>query len=230
MSRWPIGRYLLANHTVFLTGVLIAVYLLTAVLVAVAALVTDVTVSGVDITGQVLQWLAVAYGYSATALLSTVLTHGRTRREFLVQHPVFQIVTAGVLAAVVTGAYAVEAAVYRAAGWSRALQDHRVFAVDDYPTIFLAYASMLAIWMMTGAFLGAAFYRWQAAGAAALVPAAIVLTLSGGANGFLSLPFARLGLSSPPEIVVVTVVAVAAGWALLWATLRDVALRTRVPV
>ncbi|GGN35699.1 hypothetical protein FHR83_006221 [Actinoplanes campanulatus] len=228
MNRWPILRYLLSSHTVVLVGFLLGVYLLVAVIVAVAAMFTEVTVSGVDIAGQVLPWLAAGYGYSAAALLSTVLTHGRTRREFLAQHPVFLLVTAGLLAVVATGAYAVEAVVYRAAGWTRTFQDQRVFEAGDYPLILLAYVSMLAVWMMTGALLGGAFYRDEGGGLLALLPAAVLLSVSGGANGFLSLPFTRWGLTSAPEVAVVTVVAVAAGWALLWAALRDVPLRTRV--
>ncbi|GAA4969145.1 hypothetical protein [Actinoplanes utahensis] len=224
MSRLPIARYLFSSHTLFLIMFLGAFYLLVAVVVAVAALATPITLSGVDVAGQALHWLALGYGYSAATLLTTMIVHGRTRREFLVQHPLFQVVTSAVLAALITGVYALEAVVYRAAGWTRRLQDHRIFEATDYPTIFGAYWSMLTVCLMTGAFLGAAILRWETAGALALLPAAVVVVYAGAANGLFSLPFARVGLD-----VAVTAVMVAAGWALLWSAVRDMPVRIRVP-
>ncbi|MDI6105093.1 hypothetical protein QLQ12_41565 [Actinoplanes sp. NEAU-A12] len=143
MSRWPIARYLFCAHTVFLVMFLGAVYVLVGVILAAAVTRGPATISAVDVAGQVLHWLAVGYGYSATGVLARMVVHGRTRREFLIQHPVFQVVTAGVLAALLTGVYAAEAVLYRAAGWARALQDHRVFEAGDYPMIFLASWYML---------------------------------------------------------------------------------------
>lgn len=225
MRRLVIARYLFSSHALFLLMFLGAFYLLVAVVIAVAALFTPITLSGVDVAGQVLHWLALGYGYSAAGLLTTMLVHGRTRREFLLQHPLFQFVISAVLAALVTGVYAVEAVVYRAAGWPRKLQDHRIFEADDHLLVFTAYWSMLAVCLMTGAFVGAAVLRWEAAGVLALLPAAVLIVYAGAAHGLFSLPFARIGLG-PAAVAAMVVV----GWALLWPPVRDMPVRIRVPV
>ncbi|WP_433797056.1 hypothetical protein [Actinoplanes sp. CA-252034] len=229
MSRWPILRYLVSQHLVFLTMFVAGGCLLAAVVTPVFLVFTPITLSAVDIGAQVLFWLAVGYGYSAAGLLATVVSHGRTRREFAVQYPVFLLVTSAVLAALITGAYAAEAVVYRLAGWTRHLQDQRVFEAGDYPQIFVAYLCMLVFCLITGAFVGTAFYRWEGAGVAALLPAAAVLGFGGASTGFFSLPFARFAAPGPPVMAVVTVTALVVGWALLWLSVRDVSLRTRVP-
>jgi hypothetical protein len=192
-------------------------------------LFTPITVSAVDIGGQVLFWLAAGYGYSAAGLLATMVSYGRTRREFAWQYPVFQLVTAVVVAALVTGAYAAEALLYRSAGWTRHLQDQRVFEAGDHLLVFVSYLCMLAICLVTGAFVATAFYRWESGGVLALLPAAVLLAYGGTMTGFFSLPFARLDVAGAPALLAVTFAAVAAGWALLWAAVRDVSLRTGVP-
>ncbi|MEU4620497.1 hypothetical protein AB0G04_11040 [Actinoplanes sp. NPDC023801] len=230
MRRFPIARFLLSTHLPFLAIVLPAMYLLVGVIVAVAVLMRGpATVSGVDLSGQVLHWLAVGYGYSAPGLLGTMLVHGRTRREFATQHPAFQLVTAVVLAALITGVYAVEAVLYRAAGWTQAMQPDRPFEAGDYPMIFVANLSMLAIALLTGAFVGVALYRRTATGALALLPAAALLTYGGAAHGYFSLPFAQGAMQSGPALLAVTAAAVVIGWALLWAYARDVPLGNKVP-
>lgn len=228
MSRWPIARYLFSAHTVFLVLFLGAVYLAVAVILAVVALLGSVSVSGVDLTGQLLHWLAAGYGFSAAGLLATMILHGRTRGEFLIQYPVFQIVTSAVLAALITGAYAGEAVLYRAAGWPRTVQPHRFFEAGDYPAIFLAYWSMLAVCLMTGAFVGAAMARWEGVGALAFAPAAVLLVFAGGVNGMFSLPVGRVGPDGVAFLLAVTVAVFAVGWALLWAAVRDLPLSSKV--
>ncbi|HWS35772.1 MAG TPA: hypothetical protein VN408_23900, partial [Actinoplanes sp.] len=163
MIRWPIARYLFTNHTPFLVMCLGGLAVLGALILAVASALTTISLSVVDIGGQILHWLAIGYGFSAATVLTTMIVHGRTRREFAVQHPVFQIVTTGLLALLITGVYAAEAAVYRTAGWERRIQDQHVFGATDYPMIFTAYWSMLAVAMLTGTFAGVAFLRGQAA-------------------------------------------------------------------
>ncbi|WP_229074863.1 hypothetical protein [Actinoplanes sp. DH11] len=224
MTRWPILRYLLSSHTVFLLLVLIPIYLFVGVVVGAVSIYVDIRLSGVDVVGQVLPWAALGYGASTSNLLPTMLVHGRTRREFLTQHPIFQVITTGLVAALITGCYAIETAAYRALDWEQKVQQQRIYAADEYGTIFTAYWSMLLIWLMVGVFVGVAFYRWEAGGGLALIPAAVLVVLSGGVNGFFSLPFARTDLPLLP----VTVVAVAIAYGLLWLSGRDVSLRAKV--
>jgi hypothetical protein len=228
MTRWPIARYLLSTHFVFLMFVLLCFYAVCAVILGVAAALTDVTISTVDAAAQVLIWMALGYGASATGVLSTMMVHGRTRREFLVQHPFFQLVTTGTAAALITSAYAVETAVYRALDWGQKVQEHRVYeSTSDYPVILAVYWCMLLTWMLVGVFVGAAFYRWEAAGALALLPAAAVVLINGSVTGFFSLPFTRIEVDGVLPVIGVTVVLVAVTAAMLWATVRDIPLKTR---
>jgi hypothetical protein len=225
VRRFPIARFLLLNHLPFLVLVLAGIYLLVAVILGVAVAVSGpASVSAVDVAGQVLHWLAAGYGYGASGLLATMLVHGRTRREFIVQHPAYQLVAAVVLAALITGVYAVEAVLYRAAGWTQAMQPDRPFGTGDYPLIFLANASMLSIALLVGSFAGVGVYRRDGTGALALLPAAGLLVYGGAMHGFFSLPFAQVGLP-----MAATYAMVAAGWALLWAFAHDVPLGNRVP-
>jgi hypothetical protein len=228
VSRWPILRFLLSEHLVFLMLFLTGGYLLAVLVVPVFLLFTPITLSAVDIGGQVLFWLAAGYGYGAAGLLATVVSHGRTRREFAGQYPVFQLVTAVVLAALITVVYAAEAVLYRAVGWTRNLQNQRVFEAGDHLLIFVAYLCMLAIFLTTGAFVGTAFYRWEAGGVFALLPAAVLLAGGGSMTGFFDLPFVRPAVSGAPAMLAVTAAAVAAGSVLVWAAVRDVSLRAGV--
>ncbi|MEU8244561.1 hypothetical protein AB0C07_40425 [Actinoplanes missouriensis] len=218
-------RYLLGSHTIFLLGCLVPIYLFAVAVVAVVSIFTDIRLSGMDAIGQALPWVTAGYGAATSSLLATMLVHGRTRREFLIQHPAFQVITTGLGAALITGFYALEVLLYRAAGWQQKVQEQRVYhSADDYGTVFLAHWSMLLTWLMVGIFIGVAFYRWEAAGGLALIPAGVILAYCGGVNGFFSLPFFRTDL----PLVPVTLAAVAIAYGLLWLSARDVPLRTRV--
>ena len=224
MRRWPIARYLFSTHLIFIPLLLVGFYLAAAVLLAVVATITDIRLSAADLGGQILPWFASGYSATASGLLATMLVHGRTRREFLTQYPIFQLLCAPLLAGVTTGVFAVESVVYRALDWTQKVSDQRVYeSATDYATIFGAYWSMYLVWMSVGLFFGVAVYRWEAAGGLALLPAAALVIAAGGVSGFFSLPFARTGL----DLTAVTVVSVAIAWALLWVSGRDIPLRTR---
>ncbi|BAL89341.1 hypothetical protein AMIS_41210 [Actinoplanes missouriensis 431] len=225
MNRWPIARYLLGSHTVFLLIVLAGIYVFALLVVGAVSLFTDIRLSSVDVVGQALPWVAFGYGAGTSGLLTTVLVHGRTRREFLLQHPVFQVITTLLAAALITGAFAVEGLAYRAFGWTQKVQEQRAYdTAGDLATIFGVHWSMLLIWLMLGVFVGVAFYRWEAAGGLCLVPAGLLVLWTGGVNGFFSLPFARTGM----PLVPVTLAAVVIAYGLLWYSARDVSVRTRV--
>lgn len=228
MTRWPIARYLFSTHTPFLVICLAGLYVLGAIALAVAAVLTTVSISVADIGGQVLHWLALGYGFSSATVLTTMIVHGRTRREFLLQHPVFQAGTAALLAALITGVYAAESALYSALGWTWKLQQQRVYETGDYPMIFLAYWCMLAVCMMIGAYLGVAFLRGDGATGLALLAGPVLVVAGGSVNGFFDLPFARLDLESAGAVAAGSVLLFALAWALLWATGRDVPVRSKV--
>ena len=229
MSRWPIARYLFSTHYPFLILILLGFYLACAVLLTVVSLLTDVRISTVDASAQVLTWLCLGYGASATSMLSTMMRHGRTRREFLLQYPLFLLALAATAAAVITLVYAGEAAVYRALDWGQELQKHRVYeSATDFPAIFVSYLSVLLIWLVVGAMLGTAFYRWEGNAVLVLPIAAVVVLVTGGFNGFFGLvPALRAEDAGLGVILAVTAVAAAAVWAMIFGTVRDISLRTK---
>jgi hypothetical protein len=229
VNRWPIARYLLSTHYVFLLFVLFGFYVACGVLLTVVALLADIRISTVDVGGQVLCWLALGYGASATTTWSTMMVHGRTRREFLTQYPVFLAALTVTAAALIAAVYAGEAALYRAFGWGQTLQDQRVFtSASDFPTVFVTYLSMLLVWLLVGAFLGSAFYRWEGSAVLALIPAAGLVLVAGGFNGFFAIvPALRAETSNLLVILAVTAGLVAVCWALLWGTVRDMSLRLK---
>ncbi len=144
----------------------------------------------------------------------------------------FQFVATGVLAGCTTIAYAGESLLYRANGWPQALADDRLYnATVEYPLIFLSYWAMLLVWMLTGSFIGAGFYRLQAGGVLILPVALVFLVVSGFGNGFMSLPFIDLGFGlhdlGVPAAVALSAACALAAWGLAWAVARDMPLRTR---
>lgn len=229
--RWPIGHLLMTTHLFFLVLCWTAFIVLAGLVLAGVAIFGTVRISAVDGGGQVLRWLALGYGaHLVYTTLPTYLVHGQTRGEFLRQAPVFQFVASGILAALTTGAYAVESLLYRANGWNQAFIEDRIYGAGQYPLIFLSYWSMLLVWTVTGSFLGAAFYRLQAGGVLALVLGVPLLLVSGVGNGFANVPF--IDLSFGLDVGAAGAVAVSAGCAAValafaWALVRDMPLRTQ---
>jgi hypothetical protein len=156
-KRWPIGHLLLTTHLPFLLICWAVLVALAGLVLTAVAIFGTVRISTIDVGGQILRWLALGYGAHLTfTVLPIYLAHGQTRREFLLQAPVYQFVATGVLAGCTTIAYAGESLLYRANGWPQALAEDRIYnAASEYPLIFLSYWGMLMVWMLTGSFIGA---------------------------------------------------------------------------
>ena len=231
--RWPIGHLLLTTHLPFLLLCWAALVALAGLVLAGVAIFGTVRISTMDVGGQILRWLALGYGAHLTfTALPIYLVHGQTRREFLLQTPVYQFVATGVLAGFTTIAYAGESLLYRANRWPQALADDRIYnATTEYPLVFLSYWGMLLVWTLTGLFIGAGFYRLQAGGVLVLPVALVLLVASGLGNGFLSLPFLELGFGlrdlAIPAAVTLSAGCALVAWGLAWAMARDMPLRTR---
>ncbi|GLY02980.1 MULTISPECIES: hypothetical protein [Actinoplanes] len=227
--RWPIAHLLLTTHLPFLAVCLAGLILLAWLILGGVSAFGSVRISALDVGGPFLRWLALGYGYHLLAtMLPTFLVHGRTRREYLLQVPVFQLVTTAVLAGMTTLGYAAETVLYRAAGWPHQLAQDRLYDnTGDYLLIFGNYWTMLLGWMVTGWFLGAAFYRFQVGGVLAL-PVALGLLL---ANATGDLPIVDAG-QWHQDLGVPVALALAAGGTvvaavLCWAIARDMPLHTR---
>jgi hypothetical protein len=232
-QRWPIGHLLLTTHLPFLLLCWAALVALAGLVLAAVAIFGTVRISTIDVGGQILRWFALGYGgHLAFTALPIYLAHGQTRREFLLQAPVYQFVATGVVAGCTTLAYAGESLLYRANGWSQALSDDRVYsAATEHPLIFFSYWGMLLVWMLTGLFIGAGFYRLQAGGVLVLPIALALLVASGLGNGFMNLPFIDLDFGvrdlGIPAAVALSAGCALAAWGLAWAVARDMPLRTR---
>lgn len=231
-GRWPIARLLFSTHLPFLVICWFAMLAVTGVVLLGVAVFGTVRISAIDVGGQILRWLAVGYGaYLTHSVLPTYLVHGQTRGEFLRQVPVYQFVATGVLAGMTAAAYAGESLLYRANGWSQTFLEQRLYSDGgEYPVIFLSYWSMLLVWSLTGLFLGAAFYRLEAGGVLLLLVAVPLLIVSGLSNGFVDLPFVRLGFSTgfdPLTTVLVSGFSALVALAVAWALARDMPLRSK---
>lgn len=231
--RWPIGRLLMTTHLPFVMLGWIGLVALAGLLLVGVAIFGTVRISTMDAAGQVLRWFAFGYGaYLVHTLLPIYLVHGQTRREYLRQAPVFQLVSAGALAGLHTIGYAAETLLYRANDWPQALSEDRLYDnASQYPLIFISYWGMLLVWTLTGSFVGAGFYRLGAGGVLLLPVALGLLMLSAVGNGFMNLPFidVRLGALQldVPAAVGVTAGCAVLALALAWALARDMPLRTR---
>ncbi|GAA2533172.1 hypothetical protein [Pilimelia columellifera] len=231
--RWPIAYLLLTTHLPFLVFCLAGLLVVAGLVLGGVAVFGAVRISALDVGGQLLRWLALGYGYYLLrTMLPMVLVHGRTRREYLCQVPVFQLITTGVLAGATTLGYAAESLLYRAAGWPHQLAEARLYSdTTDHLVIFASYWMMLLGWMATGSFLGAAFYRLRAGGVLALPVALLLLAVNGLSNGVLSLPFIKLDLL-PQDLGVPAALTLGAASTLVavglcWLLARDMPLRTR---
>ncbi|GAA3390531.1 hypothetical protein [Cryptosporangium minutisporangium] len=231
--RWPIAAYLFTAHLPFLMLCVAALVGLAGLVLAGVALFGTVRISALDAGGQFLRWLALGYGaHLVYTLLPTCLVHGRTRGEFLRQLPVFQVGATGVIAALVTLAYAGEALLYRAAGWPQGFQEDRLYDQGtDAALILLTYWSGLLVWMATGSLLGAAFYRLEAGGVLVLPLVVVLLAVNGLSTGVFDLPLLGSVLGSHdlgvPAVLAIAVASAVAALAATWALARDMPIRTR---
>ena len=227
-----ITRLLYATQFWFLLLMWVGCVVGVVLIVAGVALFRDITVSGWDQAVQVIRWLALGYGtYLTGRLLSQLIAHGQTRRDFMIHVSGFVTAVSAVLAGLMTVGYLVERLIYRALGWPHKVDDDRLFTSStDVAPIYISYLVLFLVWTIIGAMLGAAFYRLEAGGALFL-PVALVLALGsgmlirfGGLPLFSSLPDLRdLPLAA---IVGLGALIYAAGVGITWALVRDLPVRS----
>ncbi|MFG1926928.1 hypothetical protein [Cryptosporangium sp. NPDC048952] len=229
-SRWPILRYFLATHLLFLSFCFGLVVVVIAAVVGVYAIFGTVDLSALDTFGPGWFWRWAALGYGAYlyfTLLPTFLVHGRTRGEYVREVSAYQVVATAVLAALTALAYVGEALIYRAAGWSETFQPGRLFeSGTEFGLVFVTYWTGMLVWTLAGSLLGAAVYRFHGGGLL-LVPVAVVLLLLNGLNFGRAEPlwigpevgvWGTLGLAAVSSAVAVT---------LIWSLARNVSVRLR---
>jgi hypothetical protein len=233
VNRWPLTQYLFGAHLPFLL-VMLPLYLVgVALFITAFAVFGTVEHSLLDIGSQVLRWIVLGYGIHLTyGLLPVFLVHGQTRREFLVQVPVFLVASSVILAALICLAYWGETALYSAAGWQQRVSDDRLYATtSEYGLVFVSYLAMFIVWLFVGTLIGAGFYRSDLLGLVMLPVALVLVAVAGFGIGFNQLPFVDISFGvdnvSLPATLALCGGSAAVGLALTWAVARDIALRNQ---
>ncbi|EXG81926.1 hypothetical protein [Cryptosporangium arvum] len=230
-TRWPILRYLLTAHLLFLLLSLGAFVAISGLILGGVALFGTVSVSALDVgVGQFFRWMALGYGgHLFYTFLPHCLVHGRTRGEFVRQVPVYQVVGAAVLALAIAVLYVGETLLYRAAGWTQGLRPGHLYeSGTDFGAVFVSYWAALLVWTVVGSMIGAAWYRFPGVGVLLVPVAAAILFVNGlnlniGEWGPLS-----GGLAGGPwGLVGIAAVSTAVAVAVTWSIARDVPVHVR---
>lgn len=179
-KRWVIAKQRLRDDTAATIVVWIGFAVVVFGLVFLVSRFTNISISAWEIGSQIPRWYLGAMGVYHTAVyLPMYIAHGRTRREFARQSPIALAWLVVLVASLMTAGYALEGAVYRAAGWTQGLSsDGHLFASPDaYGTILAEFLGTFAVWAVAGAALGAAFYRNGFVGLLLLPPAIVTAGL-----------------------------------------------------
>lgn len=230
---WAIARLLFATHLPLLL-VLWAIFAVIVVGVGIGlAIFNTVTFSVWDGATKVVRWFALGYGiYLIHHLLPTLIAHGQTRRTFMLQASLFTVVATIVLGALMTLGYVLETAVYRALDWQPALTAAQAFiSVGRLPMTFFTCLAMFLVWTVSGALLGAGFYRAEELALVTLPIALLLISAAGVAIGYTGLPFIGIFIDRL-DIPLAVAGPLSAGafllglW-LIWVIVRDIPLRKR---
>lgn len=220
-----------------LTLLVWAGFLLTVAAVAVGiAIFGDIDASVLEPASQIARWYVIFIGgYISHDVLALHVTHGQTRRAFAERAVVFLGVLCAVVAVLMAVGYVLERGLYRLAGWPHRLSnDHFYASPVQVPAVFVEFWLVMLVWAAAGAFIGAAFYRYEADGwvaiMAALVPIALADIAFGRGWGPVGALLERFGdVGSPPVAVsiLLCLVGAAASLAMAWPIVRDVPIRNK---
>lgn len=208
-----------------------------AVLLAVVAYIRPTEISGWDVAAtQTVRWYVLLVGvHIAHELLPLHIAHGKTRRDFAIEGAIFLVCFAGLVAALVTLGYALEAGLYRIIDWPQEIGGNHLFtSATQFPWIFAEFWARFIIWGLAGAFIGAGFYRGDRFGGAAILLALLAAVPEsiafGGDLGPLTSVIERLfGTLSVPLPAAITLIGVSALF-LVWVSwwmIRDIPLRNQ---
>ncbi|GAA0221523.1 hypothetical protein [Cryptosporangium japonicum] len=228
-ARWPILRYLVTAHLLFLLFCLGVFVAITGVILAGVAIVGTVSVSALDVgVGQFFRWMALGYGgHLFYTFLPHCLVHGRTRGEFVRQVPIYQVVAAAVLAFAIAVLYAGETLLYRAAGWSQGFRPGHLYeSGTDVGAIFVSYWAALLVWTVVGAMIGAAWYRFPGVGLLLVPVAAAILFVNGLSLNIGEWEPLSGGLAGGAwDLLAIAAVSTALAVAVTWSIARDVPIQ-----
>ncbi|GAA3441701.1 hypothetical protein [Planomonospora venezuelensis] len=228
---------LLAANLVFAAMVWAAFYAVVTLVTVGIAVFGTLDKSAWEAATQLPRWFALFVGVALIReFFPLYIAHGQTRRQFGAQAAVTVALYAPFLSALLVAGYLLERLLYGLAGWPQALgRPHLFTSPAQVPLVFTEYLIEFLAWIVAGAFMAAAFYRWEGGGLLS-VPLGIGLILLGEAavGAELRLPFVHLelGIVSVPGVATALAAGLGCfllGLAMTWSIIRDVPLRNRLP-
>ncbi len=141
----------------------------------------EIEISAWDQASVAARWYTLFIGvHLGWSILPLVVTHGRTRREFMEQAVLFVAVFATATAAMVTVTFVIEAGVYRLAGWTQAVEAGQLYdSARQLHLIFVQAWLLIGLWLSGGIFISTAFYRNAALGGLAIGVSIVLAGISG---------------------------------------------------
>lgn len=231
---WRFPRPIIEDH-IALAAMLWAGFMVVTIGVAVGiAYFSDVTGSVLEPASNFVSvYVAFMVGYMVYQSVPMFIANGRTRRDTAIETVIFMVTFAAAVAFLMTAGYLIEYVIYGIAGWPRDISGNHLFASHtDVLAIFSESWLTCLVWAAAGGFVGAACYRYDAAGWLALIPAGLLVSLAGISSGpqLMGVVLRRLPsieTSSPLLFTVLTITSFVIALALTWPILRDLPIRNR---
>lgn len=200
------------------------------------SLVRSIEVSGWNILAQPARWFGFVVGlYVGYSLFPLHVTHGGTRKGFMVQSLVFTLAYGALLGALVTLTFVFEAGLYGLMDWPQALHAPQLYTSPlDIGLVMLQWLMIMTLWVAGGIFLGAAWYRNGALGAVGIVVGLFIAGLSAMATGGDTGPhlwaYQQLFGETRPgrgEAVAIHAASIAVFFALTWLAFKDAPIHNK---
>lgn len=201
----------------------------------VVSLFRDVSASGWDMAGQPMRWFAFAIGiYLGWSVLQLHVTHGGTRKGFMVQMLVFVPIFVALLTVIFALSFMLESGYYALMGWPQGIDDGALYSGPfDLPMVLLQYVLIFALWTLGGLLIAAAWYRSAILGAAAIplglaAVSVSALVLGGEGEGPMVWVSQVLPIQPGPPVATIAHLLLAALFAgLTWLAVRNVPIRSK---
>ena len=177
-------------------------------------------------------YVAFMSGYVMYQVIPMYVAHGKTRRDATIEWGIFAGLFAVLAAVLSTIGYALEWFLYWAMAWPHEL-DNEHFSTSDtaFGMMLIEALLQMVVWSAAGGLVGACVYRSSSYGWVALLPAGLLVSLSG--VGTDAGPFAFvMGLlpDVTPDLLLafpLAVIGAAVALAGLWVLMRDMPIVKR---
>lgn len=194
----------------------------------------EIEVSGWNIAGQPARWFAFVIGiYIGWSALPLHVTHGGTRKGFMIRTLGFFLVYTAALTAMFTLSFIFEAGYYAMMGWPQDLHDTQLYAHPlDLALVLAQWFLIFGVWLWGGVLISTAWYRNAVLGALCIPLGLVAVSVSSfsisGDVGPMS--WVRQFIPAGPNTIAIilahlAMIAIFAG--LSWLAIRDVPIHTK---